>query len=196
MKHHKIIKKALGIGEGFVQPYVGRKRTQNRALMYKIFAQLGYKKGAEIGVFKGDNALLMCENIPGLELICVDPWKKHIKFSDAQMKSFHMQTIDKLRQYHVTFLKTTSLKASMQIKDNSLDFVYLDGMSDFDSMMTDIIFWSAKVKKYGTMSGHDYFFGKTEQVVQAVNAYTSAHNYPVYLINDKTTRPSFFWIKL
>src|SRR5690606_30399921 len=40
-------------------------------------AQNGIVKAAEIGVADGRNSLSMLLSIPGLQLLCVDPWQKY-----------------------------------------------------------------------------------------------------------------------
>jgi predicted O-methyltransferase YrrM len=193
---HNIIKKSLQIKDGYMHPYVGKRRGQDRRMMYRIFKLLGYKNGVEIGVFQGNNALDICESIPGVKLTCIDPWQKMFHYSQKRMDGFYTQCIEKLKEHDVTFMRTTGADASKVIKDDSLDFVHIDAMHDFDSIMADLICWVRKVRPGGAISGHDYFFDGGVGVIQAVSAYTQAHNINnVYIINDKKGRPSFFWIK-
>jgi predicted O-methyltransferase YrrM len=193
---HYLIKKTLKIKEGYSHPYVGKRRKQDRRMMYRIFDLLGYKKGAEIGVFQAINALDICESIPGVQLICIDPWEKMFHYSQKRMNGFFQQCKEKLQNYNVEFIRAASFQACQQIKDGSLDFVHIDARHDFNNVMTDLIQWVPKVRSGGAVSGHDFFFDGGCGVIQAVNAYTQAHNIgDIYLINDTKGRPSFFWVK-
>jgi predicted O-methyltransferase YrrM len=193
---HDIIRSSLKIRNNYMRPYVGKRRRQNRAMMYRIFNILGYKTGVEIGVFRGNNALNICKSIPNVKLTCIDPWKKMFSHSNQDMQTYFKETQNKLKNYNVKFIRATGTEAAHQFENDSLDFVHIDAMHDFDSVMTDLMQWVPKVKKGGAISGHDYFFEGSTGVIQAVDAYTRAHNIDnVYLIDNKKNNPSFFWIK-
>jgi len=53
-------------------------------------------------------------------------------------------------------------------KDESLDFVFIDGAHDYESVKQDITDWYPKLKKYGIIAGHDYW---QDQVQKAVEEY-------------------------
>ena len=61
------------------------------------------------------------------------------------------------------------------IKDDSLDFVYIDGNHNYEYVFEDITVWEPKVKKGGLVGGHDYLYEKNkpyhEGVIKAVNKY-------------------------
>jgi len=193
---HQFIKKSLKIKDGYMRPYVGKRQKQNRAMMYRIFNHFEYKRGVEIGVFQGNNAFEICNSIPGINLTCVDPWKKMFHYSQQRMNQFFKETKNKLKNYNVEFIRKTSIEAAAYIPDNSVDFVHIDGRHDFDNAMMDLITWVPKVKSGGAISGHDFFFDGGVGVIQAVTAYTQAHSVDkVYIINDTKCKPSFFWIK-
>jgi predicted O-methyltransferase YrrM len=40
--------------------------------------------------------------------------------------------------------------------DESLDFVFIDGSHDYESVCKDIDAWLPKVKPFGILAGHDY----------------------------------------
>jgi predicted O-methyltransferase YrrM len=172
----------------------------NRVKMAQLFAEAGYKKGVEIGVADGRNSLTLCENIPGLELHCVDPWEtyrenprgggkeqQHGNFEKAQ---------NKLKDYNVHFHRTMSIHAAeaMTAQEEGFDFVYIDGNHKFDYVMIDLIYWNRLVKKNGIIAGHDYYRFRWAGVVDAVNAYTGAHQVNEWFIDD-TRETSFMWAK-
>ena len=167
----------------------------NRDKLAMLFGELGYKRGAEIGVAEGKNSLVLCENIPDLELYCVDLWDVYYraKFklkSKAQQEEALGRAHEKLDQYGVTFVNKPSMEAMGDVPE--LDFVYIDADHAFDFVMQDIIEWSKKVRPGGIVSGHDYYRFRGAGVVDAVNAYTHAHQINEWFLTDERT-PSFFW---
>jgi predicted O-methyltransferase YrrM len=49
----------------------------------------------------------------------------------------------------------TSVEASKLFEDKTLDFVFIDGAHDYDSVFDDIHHWFPKVKVGGYISGDD-----------------------------------------
>ena len=72
------------------------------------------------------------------------------------------------------------MEALKDFKDNSLDFVYIDGHHGFKWVAEDIYWWSKKVKKGGIISGHDYSLKRNKtgfnilQAIFVVDAYVKA----------------------
>jgi len=52
------------------------------------------------------------------------------------------------------------MEAVEDFKDESLDFVYIDGHHGFRYVAEDLCEWTQKVKKGGIVSGHDYALNK------------------------------------
>jgi len=186
---------------------VVRKQGMNRTRLYKYFASLGFKIGAEVGVQRGRNAWAMLENIPGLKLYLIDPYKDN---SDTQRqwgieKNIKSRKIahERLKNRDVEFIEDFSLNASLKIPDNFLDFVYIDAEHSYDYVMMDIQLWSRRVRAGGIVSGHDYFFMKTDKckVEDAVNDFARMHNITIYITDGKANEipgdkyPSWFFIK-
>lgn len=172
----------------------------NRNDLIKMFASFGFTKGAEIGVAEGCFSEFMCQTIPNLSLISVDCWKPY----EDNMRSMVMGKEEADRRYNdakkrltpygVKIINDFSVDASKQIKDESLDFVYIDAGHDFDNAMLDLIYWTKKVRNGGVIAGHDYYHFRWAGVVEAVNAYTYSHGINEwYITGDK--RCSFFWAK-
>lgn len=120
-------------------------------------------KGAEIGVYAGDYSKEII-NIWKGDLILVDPWRKMdeneyediINFSDLEwcMSDCFKKLKEHINRVH--FLRTTSQAAAELIKDESLDFVYIDANHKYDFVKEDIDLWFPKVRKGGVLAGHDY----------------------------------------
>jgi hypothetical protein len=177
--------------------------VRNRVELAKHFNKLGFKHGAEIGVADGRYSEILCKNIPGLVLNCIDPWARYDgnwRSDEYQDKAFK-QASERLRPYDVIMFKMTGMKAVKQMLDDSLDFVFIDGAHDFNNVMLDIILWSKKVKKGGIIAGHDYYHFNNSGVIEAVNAYTEAHKIDLQLtLKDSAEHkddqcPCWWWVK-
>ena len=60
----------------------------------------------------------------------------------------------------------TSMEAVDQYKDESLDFVFIDGNHSYEFVFNDIKYWLPKVKIGAVLAGHDY---SSESVSKAVS---------------------------
>lgn len=160
-----------------------------------LFAELGFKKGVEIGTDQGEYAEVLSKIIPDLRLFCIDPWKAVAYEPNEQPESKEDQsffdnryeeTKDRLKDYNTAIFRKTSIEALPLFNDNSLDFVYIDGNHDLLNVIQDIHYWLKKVKPGGILSGHDYVrypSRKFNHVQKAVNAYSTAyHLLPVFLV--------------
>ncbi len=151
------------------------------------FRDKRFKIGAEIGVYEGDYAEILCQTIPGLKYYGVDDWhftefpKRHIH------KGKYESTTKRLASCDATLIKKTSMDALTDFADDYLDFVYIDAAHDFDNVVKDIMGWIKKVKKGGIVSGDDYSAtGKSRGVGAAVDGYARGHSLKVNIADDST----------
>jgi glycosyltransferase involved in cell wall biosynthesis len=132
----------------------------NRPGLYRLFANRGFKRGAEIGVQRARNAFVMLENIPGLKLFLVEPYKDHTankrKWGKRNHAKFRRMARNRLKGQNVVWLENFSEIAAYKVPDNSLDFVYIDGEHTWDYVIVDLVTWYRKVRKGGIISGHDF----------------------------------------
>ena len=172
--------------------------TRNNLI--KLFAEFKFIKGAEIGVKKGDFSDFMFQNIPELELICVDPWgrvrddtrTKIVGNKDAEI--YYQEVKKRFFSYNCNIIRDVSLEAVRNVEWESLDFVHIDGSHEFDHVMVDIIEWSRRVKFGGIVSGHDYYRFARAGVIQAVDLYTYMHGIYEWFVTDEPS-PTWFWVK-
>lgn len=161
----------------------------------KLFAELKFTRGVEIGTDQGQYAEVLCKTIPALELFCIDPWKAEAYEPGYQPESFEKQEYfdkryeeakERVKDFSCKLIRKTSMEALDSFPDNSLDFVYIDGNHDFLNVTQDMHFWYKKLRKGGILSGHDYVrypSRKFNHVQKVVNAYTTAyHLLPVFLV--------------
>lgn len=153
----------------------------NRTVMAQTLAELGFKVGAEIGVAQGDHSKLLCDNIPGLKLYCVDVWEPYDGYGEYRDRITRYYEIAKqtLAPYDCVLVKGFSDQVAKGFEDHSLDFVYIDGAHDFLSVTKDICAWITKVRPGGIMFGHDFKRNKGRylcHVQDVVGAYAYSHN--------------------
>lgn len=181
----------------------------NRDDFPEFFQDMGYKAGVEIGVWKGEFGKILAEN--GLKVYGIDPYiyYKECMFYGKQEHLDQAYEVAKktLAPYNYTIVRKASMEAIKDFDDESLDFVYIDGNHSFKYVAEDIWEWSKKVKKGGTISGHDYMFFKKLgycDVKYVVEAYTAAMEIPKwYVLGRRHPRPgekrdkfrSWFWFK-
>lgn len=184
----------------------------------ELFRELGFTKGAEIGVMQGDFSQVLCKDYPELKLYCVDAWQEHPNCTlgdQKKMDRYYGRARRRTKQYDVTLIRKFSVEAAKDFADNSLDFIYCDAAHDFVSVVNDLAAWIPKVRPQGLVTGHDYIrrgmgptvFGKankTFHVVPAIQGWTSSFLIDPYFvlgrgipregeIRDKIR--SFCWVK-
>lgn len=128
-------------------------------------------RGAEIGVLNGNTAGRLLRQRPLLIHVMIDPWCVPGKDS-SYWKSADSNARKAQREHEAAYKKTlkvtgfagkrgrvmrmTSEQAAPQIKDGSLDFVFIDGDHSYEGTKKDIELWIKKVKPGGFIGGHDY----------------------------------------
>lgn len=148
---------------------------KNRIELVKHFAELGFRKGAEIGVYEGYFSQVLLDNIPNLNLLSVDPWHRATIHA-----GLYAGAVKLLSAYpNSTILRGFSVDIAALIPDGSLDFVYIDGDHSYECVKDDISNWAAKVKKGGIVAGDDYYKFKSgnDGVVMAVDEYVKKYGY-------------------
>ena len=191
---------------------INRIKNKNRTDLAIMFGKLGFKRGAEIGVRKGNFSEELCTHIKSLEkLYSIDPWDLVFedpisrdyqrKYGDKVFNRIYRQAARRLRKYPICeMIKKTSLEAVRDFKYGSLDFVYIDSSHTFDYVMTDIIEWSKRVRRGGIVSGDDYKHLRHGDVISPVNTYVQAHRIETLNIiepleTDSYPVPQWWFIK-
>lgn len=184
-----------------------------RADLPKFFVQMGYKTGAEVGVYKGAFTEKFCE--AGLKMFAIDPWMAYqgagrTQKEQARQNFLYGHTQRTLAPYKdCEIIRSTSMDALKYFEDGSLDFVYLDGDHSFKHIAEDLVEWTKKVRSGGIVSGHDYFYFGPQQtnlichVGPVVDAFVKSFEIrPLYIFGkvpnapDKDDRyPSWMFIK-
>jgi predicted O-methyltransferase YrrM len=177
----------------------------------KLFGELGFGVGAEIGVLEGEFSEVLCRANPKLKLYSIDPWQTHPDYTafvkNETFQNAFAKAKARLSAYDCVMIKDFSLQAVKDFENESLDFVYIDGDHSFQACTNDIVEWTKKVKMGGIIAGHDYIRHLPRSyihVFEAVNGYTQAHRIRPWFITaakavvNDVLRPeerSFFWVK-
>jgi predicted O-methyltransferase YrrM len=179
---------------------------KNRFDLARHFNELGFKVGAEIGVADGYYSEALCRHIPGLELYCIDPWKKYAENprggSQDRQTGNHVKAVERLAKYDAHLIQMTSVQADDLFQWESLDFVFIDGHHGYEYVKKDVDMWSDNVRKGGIVAGHDYYQFDNSGVIEAVNEYTSQYGIDLNIIPEDPRRskrddqhPCFWWVK-
>lgn len=192
-------------------PYPIQIKNAVRTDLGPMFADLGFTKGAEIGVWKGLFSEVLLRANPKLHMLCVDPWTAYKDYLDHTrqdlMAEAYESAVHRLSRYHATIVRKFSGEAVKDVPDGSLDFVYIDGNHSFLDCAQDLTWWSKKVRSGGIVSGHDYYPFPPKMnmhVIEAVHGFTEA-NYiaPWFVLGRRKVvrgerwekERSFLWVK-
>jgi len=174
----------------------------------EIFRDLGFTKGAEIGVWKGAYSASFCQANPALHMLCVDPWLSYPAWRDTKndlppekqdrfMAEAYQQAVARLTSLNCSIVRKFSVEAAKDVEDGSLDFVFVDGNHVYDAVIEDLDAWVPKVRLGGVVAGHDFrdFPNKpTIHVKRAVTDYTAARGIDPWFIASADRTPSFLWV--
>jgi len=170
-----------------------------------FFKEMGFKVGAEVGVYRGGFSKEFCEK--GFEFYAVDPWAGYIGAGRTEQKQDEQDlnykiACETLAPYpNCTIIRKSSMDALEDFEDGSLDFVYLDGDHRFRYAAEDIVEWAKKVRVGGIVSGHDYWNTDPKasnllcQVKAVVDAYTNVYDIDFYITSNNRA-PSWFLVKI
>lgn len=168
---------------------------KNRLELAVYFKVLGFKVGAEIGVWDGIYSETLCKVNPGLKLYSIDCWQTYKHYKDHTI-NHHMQNSyetakKRLIHYSCVLIKKFSMDAVKDFADNSLDFVFIDGNHDYSFVKEDIEAWTLKVRSGGIVSGHDFYIfpSGNDGVVKAVTQYVSKNRINLKLTDWDLSNP-------
>lgn len=187
--------------------YIHMKGYSREGTLAKLFKNLDFKLGCEVGVERARFSKILCKANPDLKLYGVDPWqfstdyRQHV--SQERLDEFFQETRERMEPFDFQIIRDFSTKAARRFNDNVLDFVYIDAMHDYKSVKEDIAAWHPKVKKGGIISGHDYVEGIDNDrpdkpsygVKRAVNEWVEENNIRHLFILEKDHVPSWFYVK-
>lgn len=156
---------------------------RSRLALAQHFATLGFRTGAEVGVFDGYFSEYLCKTIPELKLYSVDPWEVYPGYRDhkfeSSMRAAEERAKERLAPFNVQIIKKYSVDAAKDVPDESLDFVYIDANHEYSHVKEDIEAWTPKVRRGGIVAGDDYYMTRAGNmgVLQAAQEYAEDNGY-------------------
>lgn len=156
------------------------------------------QRGIEIGVQTGLNSYMLLEFCPNIEkIVGIDPylsykdWDKVVPQSDQDhaFKVFSENWQHMKNRFEL--VKQGSNDAAKLLKDDSYDFIFVDGDHCLRQVLNDLDNYVPKVKNGGIIAGHDIGIGS---VTMAIQSWCKRHNIDlnqVHLIENT----AWYWIK-
>jgi hypothetical protein len=117
----------------------------------------------EVGSYAGESAAVFAASGKVKLMWCIDRWGGEEKIAET--------VFDQVRKKYPTIIekiKAESERGAKYFPNQSVDFVYIDAMHDYESVKRDIMIWRPKVKAGGIIGGHDYS-QKFSGVIRAVH---------------------------
>lgn len=134
-----------------LEPYFPQQQLNSTAglhkMMMEITQQIAIERAVEVGSYRGVSTeclAMFCD-----QLYAVDPWAGEYDVYDVFIRNIE-------RYKNVIPIRETSQEASFRFDNESLDFVYLDGMHTYEHVVADIKAWLPLVRPGGFLCGHDY----------------------------------------
>lgn len=128
----------------------------------------------EIGSWVGGSSVQLAEGIlkfkKNAELFCIDPWDNFCEELETARNGRNVYELfrEHMRSYKHNQIKDRAENVVERFKDESIDFLFIDGDHSYEAVKRDIAMWLPKVKTGGIICGHDY--GKKEYgVTEAVH---------------------------
>ena len=144
---------------------------------------------AEIGVMHGGFSKLILGKWKGKTYYMVDLWKpqdKAVYREDTEgvpYEARYEECVALAAKHKGTkIIRDYSVAAAKTIKDESLDWVFIDANHAYGPVLEDMDAWFPKLKKGGLFSGHDYGHNTTPphwcEVQPAVDRWMAEHKIP------------------
>lgn len=117
--------------------------------------------GIEIGSDVGETASYLLKTRQDLFLYCVDPYVTYIDWNNNNLNDREdvlKKFIDTMKPYENRYklLRMKSDDAVDQFLNESVDFVFIDGLHEYEQTLKDCQNYWSKLKTGGLFSGHDY----------------------------------------
>lgn len=161
---------------GEFKPEEPEKKKYRRNFLNEMIKKHKFTTGAEIGVHRGRLTRFLLLKNKELTMYAIDLWGRNYRVMSenerdrrkrenqrAIYRDFHNAT--RSFRNRVKVLRGISWNMADNIKDGSLDFIFVDADHAEDSFRNDLKAWIPKVKETGLISGHDYSFPGVNKVI-------------------------------
>lgn len=164
------MKRADRLNVDMTIPWEGK--SNRKYFLKHLIETYNIKLMAEVGVRDGRTTFFLLDNIPDLTIYAID----------MSIKGFYNKDIKEKYKHRLIPIEAPSEKAADQIKDNTLDLVFIDANHSYPFVKNDIVKYTPKLKSTGLLTGHDIDY---PGVNKAVNE----------LIKHYDVGPNNVWIK-
>jgi hypothetical protein len=138
--------------------------------------------GAEVGVWRGDNALDILQTLNVKTLFLIDPYLPYLDNDGLRDPLPHFKVAKRrLSRFadKIEWLLKSSLEA-VDLLPSNLDFVYLDGNHNYDFVKSDVEVYYPKLVQGGVLGGHD-FSSDYQGVVLAVTDFVKERRIKLFI---------------
>lgn len=142
--------------------YIPPGECSGQGLVDLLRSKEGPIVGVEIGCADGATSEWLLKSLPNLHWTGVDPYQDYVDWNSNYLTGTQntYEGLDRriMKAYpdRTTFYRITSDEAVNMFEDNSLDFVFIDGLHTYEQVTKDCINFFPKVKSGGLFSGHDF----------------------------------------
>lgn len=153
--------------------------------------------GIEVGTDRGYTTTYLLDTVKDLTLHGVDPytgftdWNGQVVSQDERDGTFRA-FMSSLAHYEKKYIhhRKTSDDAASDFDDESVDFIFIDGLHTYEPVYKDLRNYYPKLKKGGLFCGHDYT-NVADGVGKAVNEFAAELG-----VEIKTTQQDvWYWFK-
>jgi hypothetical protein len=144
----------------------------------------------EVGVYQGDNALSILQNLNIRKMHLVDPYKVFVEPSSRMGRTEDFPENEKIAREK---LKGYADKChwhicrSDEVDLPAVDFVYVDGSHEYENVIKDLYYCWSIIRPGGILAGHDWH---SKGVNKAVQEFSEKTGKKVYRADGK----SDWWI--
>lgn len=114
----------------------------------------------EIGSYAGESTEIFSKYFKNI--IAIDPFINDYDKDDLTCQYMELTKVYNIfielinKHNNITHIKKTSDEAIFDLKNNQVDFVYIDGLHTYEQVKKDIINYLPLINKGGFIGGHDY----------------------------------------
>jgi len=120
--------------------------------------------GAEVGVYKGENAVNILKYLPVKKLYLIDPYQNYSDYTENEDSGTNQKELDNTQiqafrelsgsKDKIVWIKEFSNIAHKKIREE-LDFVYIDANHNYEYVKEDMENYYPLLKERGILAGHD-----------------------------------------
>lgn len=151
----------------------------------------------EVGVWLANYSVNICDTLSPKKFYGIDPYVSYDNAPGMNKGYENTQALEETYQKacarlpsYATLIRDFSVNAAEQFENESIDFVYIDGDHNYESVSADIEAWYPKIKSGGIISGHDYIEKNVKRdiifgIIPAVTEFCQKYNKQISLTSEE-----------